>query len=405
MSGQPGKITCKVKDEYTLFVTVRGSKLPGHITERHLVEHFQEYNSFIVNTEIVRKKDKRFAFIKFNSAEKATAAMHSYQDSLLLNTYLLTINYGQKTVPVQPDPMPSLSPLGPCQTVTYLGLPTVTDHESQVSGSCQHSIQLGRGGLMSLPQSRSADLLVSQDKSYVLFVRVRNSKFPEDVGDSDLRSHFARFGSHIVDAFVSRNPKTNDSSGYGFVAFSSHDVAKNAMRELQGSKLLGRFSLYIRFDGLRHVQQLKHDVEKEEPLQITFERQLYLKHCFFSSPTPLSMALQKSLPVKLFLKGEFIMLRGTTSDILKATALIDANPLISNLISAAHTDTWTARFVGFLEDLFLNQTRKDVLCLLRKLPGQDDLRQEILFNVHIFSHDHAILQSTLKEIKVSKLLN
>ena len=382
------KTTCRVKDDCTLYITVKGSKLPYHITERHLLQHFKAFESSIINIEIIKKKEKRYAFIKFNSAEMATAAMQALQESLLDNTYLLTINYGQKTVPglVQPGPTLSLSPL-----MTPVS-PTTAECDSQI-GEPGRSIQLYRS-------------LGSAKNDYVLFVRVRNSKFPDHIGDSDLRNHFAKFNCHIVDAFISRNPTTNESSGYGFVAFSSHEAAKNAMRELQGSKLHGRFSLYIRFDGLRCIQHLKPDDKKEEPLEITFEKQLYLKHCFFASPTPLSTALQRSLPVKVYLKGEFIMLQGTNSNILQATTLINTNPLISNLISATHSETWTIQFIGFLEDKFLkqiNQTRKDVVCLVRKTPGQEGLEQgSILFSVYVFSHDHVLLQTTVKEIKVSE---
>ena len=132
------------------------------------------------------------------------------------------------------------------------------------------------------------------ESSYVLFVRVRNSKFPDYIGDSDLRSHFVEFDDHIVDVLISRNPKTNESCGYGFVAFSSYSAAKSAMRELQGSKLHGKFSLYIRFEGLRH---LKHSIPSEAkkevhvPLQLSNEQLIYLKQCFFISPTPLSLSL------------------------------------------------------------------------------------------------------------------
>ena len=97
----------KMKDECTLYVTVKGSKLPDAIGKMHLLQHFREFSSSIIDIELVHKKDKRYAFIKFTSGDVATAAMQSLQGAMLVGTYLLTINYGQKTV--QPTHM--VSPL------------------------------------------------------------------------------------------------------------------------------------------------------------------------------------------------------------------------------------------------------------------------------------------------------
>lgn len=53
--------TQKVKDECTLYVTVKGSKLPDDIGKQHLLQHFREFYSSVTDIELIRKKDKRYA--------------------------------------------------------------------------------------------------------------------------------------------------------------------------------------------------------------------------------------------------------------------------------------------------------------------------------------------------------
>lgn len=164
-------------------------------------------------------------------------------------------------------------------------------------------------------------------------------------------------------------------------------------------------SFLCTFDGLRHSQHLSmrpNDTEREVPLQLPFEQLLYLKHCFFTAPTALSTALVRSLPVKLVLKDESIMLYGTGAAIWKATSLICENPLIRNLKSSCYTKTWGHAFVCLLKDSFLNQVneeRKDILCIVGNIMGEE-LRQDVMFTMYIFSHDHEVLYATVKNLMV-----
>ena len=259
-----------MKDECTLYVTVKGSKLPDTIGKMHLLQHFREFSSSIIDVEIIHKKDKRYAFIKFTSGDAATAAMQSLQGTMLVGTYLLTINYGQKTV--QPTHM--VSPL--------------VHHEEYI-----HSHQS------------------------------------------------------------------------------------------EGGMFRGKYS------------------EREVPLQLPFEQLLYLKHCFFVSPTALSTALMTSLPVKLVLEDESIMLHGTRAAIKKATSLICENPLIRNLTSSRYSKTWSHIYVCLLQDLFLtpiNEARKDIVCIVGN--KREGLQQDLLFTVYIFSHDREVLHATVKKLMV-----
>ena len=400
----------KIKDECTLYVTVKGSKLPDDINKRHLLQHFQEFNSSIIDVELVCKKEKRYAFIKFVSGDMATAAMQSLQGSMLAGRYLLTINYGQKTVSAtEPEPQPQQAVAPKCTVMSTCSMvsPPIRHGECSQSGLQRKHSQTDSSIAASnlIPEkSTAAGCHRSTDSGHAICVRVRNSKFPSYIGDSDLRSHFSDFHSHIVDAFIHCNPQTGESCGYGFVIFDTHLAAKAALKQLQGSKLHEKFSLYIRFEGLRRSKHFRAvDTEREVPLQLSFEKLLYLKHCFFTSPTALSTALMRSLPVKLMLIDECIILYGTSIAVWKATSLICENPLVHNLKSSCYTETWGHIFVEFLQDLFLspiNEARKDILCILRK-ESEDTQQDLIMFTVYIFSHDHEILDATTKKIIVS----
>ena len=137
----------KIKDECTLYVTVKGSKLPDDINKRHLLQHFREFNSSIIDVELVHKKEKRYAFIKFVSGDTATAAMQSLQGSMLAGRYLLTINYGQKTVSVtEPEPEPQPQPqqavaskFTVMSTCSMVSPPICHGEYSQSDFQCKHS--------------------------------------------------------------------------------------------------------------------------------------------------------------------------------------------------------------------------------------------------------------------------
>jgi hypothetical protein len=270
--------TQRIKDECTLYVTVKGSKLPDDVDKMHLWQHFQEFNSSITDVELVHKKGKHYAFIRFTSGGMATAAMQSLQGSMLMGTYLF-INYGKKTVPAT--------------------LPLVAD--------------AGR------PATKS-----------------------------------------------SCSPMMSP-------------VIHHGLRPLRSS-----------------------DTEREVPLQLPFKQLLYLKYCFFVSLTPLSTALMGSLPVKLVLKDECIMLYGTSVAIRKAKSLISGNPLVCNLKSSCYTETWGHVLVYLLQDSFLNpinEINKDIVCIIGN--KREVLQHDLMFTVYIFSHDQEILHATVKRLTVS----
>ena len=204
----------KEKDECTLFVSIRGQKLPDYITGQHLKQHFEQFEQFehvIVSSKVQREKDtmksKGYAFINFTSSAAASQAMHTLQGSLLRGKFPLNIRKyvrkgSEKGAACAPD----------------------SDTES-VSDSD------------------------SDSTNTTLYVGVFNSKFPNYVNSRHLREHFSEFEHSIENAMIVRDMQTKETKGYGFVTFTSHAAAEVAMKKLRGSKLHGKFKLFINFRG------------------------------------------------------------------------------------------------------------------------------------------------------------
>ena len=90
-----------------------------------------------------------------------------------------------------------------------------------------------------------------------LFVTVDQSKFPDYINRKHLRDHFSEFDGDIVNTIIVRDLSTRKSKGYGFVEFSSASVAANAMSKFRGSKLRGKFPLFL---GYRRRKQSEGDL-------------------------------------------------------------------------------------------------------------------------------------------------
>ena len=203
----------KEKDDSTLFISVRGQKLPDYITGKHLKEHFEQFQHVIVNSKVQREKDtmksKGYAFINLTSSAAASEAMQTFQGSLLRGKFPLKIKkYVQK---------------GPAKGAACT-LSADSDTES-ISDSD------------------------SDSTNTTLYVGVFNSKFPNYVNSRHLQEHFSEFEHSIDNAMIVRDMQSKETKGYGFVTFTSHAAAEVAMKKLRGSKLHGKFRLFINFKG------------------------------------------------------------------------------------------------------------------------------------------------------------
>jgi RNA recognition motif-containing protein len=201
----------KESNNSTLFVSIRGQKLPDYITGQHLRQHFEQFEHAIVSSKVQREKDtmksKGYAFIKFTSSSAASEAMRTLQGSLLRGKFPLKIKkYVQRN-------------------------PTT--------------------GAACLPDSDSESISDSDSDSSntTLYVGVFDSKFPNYVNSGHLRKHFSEFEHTIENAMIVRDMQTKQTKGYGFVTFTSHASAEVAMKKLRGSKLHGKFKLFINFKG------------------------------------------------------------------------------------------------------------------------------------------------------------
>lgn len=203
----------KQNKDSTLFVSIRGQKLPDYITGQHLKQHFQQFEHVIVNSKVQREKDtmksKGYAFINFTSSSAANEAMRTLQGSLLRGRFPLKIKkYARK-------------------------------------GSAK--------GATCLPDSDTESISDSDSDSTntTLYVGVFDSKFPNYINSGHLRNHFSEFEHTIENAMIVRDMQTKQTKGYGFVTFTSHAAAEVAMKKLRGSKLHGKFKLFINFKGRR----------------------------------------------------------------------------------------------------------------------------------------------------------
>ena len=198
----------RARDESTLFVSVKGSRLPHYITGQHLREHFKEFEDAIVSARVWREKDtvksRGYGFIKFLSSVTASEAKRKLDGSYLRGKFPLNVKYARK------DPeMCSVSE---------------SDSDSNEDSDSE-----------------------SSSTTCTLYVGAFKSKFPNHINTGHLRQHFSEFEHSIENAMIIRDAKTKQTKGYGFITFTSHADAKTAMIRLRGSKLLGKFKLFINF--------------------------------------------------------------------------------------------------------------------------------------------------------------
>ena len=481
----------KTKDECTLFVTVKGSQLPQYITGQHIKEHFEQFSDDIVTSRVWREKEtmksKGYAFIEFTSSSIATEAMRTLQGSLLRGKFPLLIKYAKQSsdsgssvvasdsdsdvesendsdsatlyVGVFNSKFPNYVNSGHLkqhfadfeeyiknamivrdmltkETKGY-GFVTFTSHAAaelamkKLRGSKLHgkfklyiNMKEGEGSRSTTPSlshSRASSTIdlsspctllddCSTDQSEgacTLYVSVQKSKFPNHINSRHLESHFSEFNEHMKKAIIVRDMKTKESKGFGLVTFSSHTVALGAMRKLRGSKLNGKFSLFIRLKDKTKHSTLACPVEDEEslvPLRGTPEQLLYLRYRFYNFPTGVSSGLMKSLPAQVIVRDGTLYLLGTENARRRSTSQIHASELLQNLKSCDFSEIWDRYFVNQLCDTILppiNNSEQDILCIITE--KQEQGPDKISFAVQLFSHSIMILQETHQKLTVSAL--
>ena len=363
----------------TLYVGVFDSKFPNYVNSRHLREHFSEFEHSIENAMIVRdmktKQTKGYGFVTFTSHAAAELVMKKYRSSKLHGKFKLFINFkGSKGSASRTlsSTTPSLSPSRASSTVDLSCF--LEDETEQSEGDCK------------------------------LYVNVNRSKFPNYINSRHLEAHFSEYKDHIKKAIIVRDFRTKRSKGYGFVTFKSQSVAETAMKRLHGSKLDGKFSLFISIkkDDMEWQSSPVEDEKVLVPLSQSTEELLYLRYRFYTSPTIASLALKKSLSAELMLRENTLYLYGTQSAVSRSTSQIRASTLLQNLQTLAFHGTWNQTFIIQLQDSILpkiNESEEDVVCILSSQHEQGP--NSISFTVQIFSHNYKNLQEAHRKLNVS----
>ena len=180
-------------DVKTLHVGVMKSKFPNYITSSHLQQHFSEFEDDIEKAMIIRdletKESKGYGLVIFTSHEAAERAMSTLKGTKLRGKFPLFMRFDKKPGSLKSDCVPR--------------------------ASCE------------------------------LFFRAMKSKLPNYIKKGHIREHFTEFESDIVSVVVVCDRETKQSKGFGFIKFTSHQVAMDAQKKLHGSMLQDKFHLYV----------------------------------------------------------------------------------------------------------------------------------------------------------------
>ncbi len=182
------------------------------------------------------------------------------------------------------------------------------------------------------------------------------------------------------------------------------NLAETATKKLRGSKLDGKFSLFISVKK-DDMEQQSSPIEEEkvlEPLHRSTEELLYLRYRFYTSPTVASLALKNSLAAELVLRENGLYLHGTQAAVSRSISQVRTSTLLHNLQTLAFQGTWNPCFILQLKESILpgiNQSDEDVVCILSSQHEQGP--NSTSFTVQIYSHNYKILQEAYQKLNVS----
>jgi len=176
-----------------------GSGLPRHTNEQHLRDHFEEFEQWITNVEIVRDRFtndcKGYGYVTFSTIEIAREAKAALYHSKLMG---VRVNVNFRTSSRQ-------LPIGD----------RIVQEDQQ-----------------------------AEDSDSIATVVVKtNPHLPSYVSSSDLKSHFKGFESDIANAYVIKDVTHQYSLGAGVVQFSSVKAADYATEKMINTKILGEYKI------------------------------------------------------------------------------------------------------------------------------------------------------------------
>ena len=108
------------------------------------------------------------------------------------------------------------------------------------------------------PKLKDIDSAMEHNPSTLYVGAIKGkSKFPDDIKGEDLKKHFSKYGADILKANIVRDhgiPK-----GYGFVTFSSYEIAESVRKEFHGTHVRG---CLIRLDHYKNT-----NVKSKKPIK------------------------------------------------------------------------------------------------------------------------------------------
>ena len=250
--------------ETVIYVCAKYTLLPDYINSKHLRKHFQEFNEHIVHVLIIRdqvtKKTKGYGFITFTSQAAATAAIQKFNGSKLLGKYELLVKFKR-----------SKQSLSGSSFALAADTCTTSERMPSSSASTASATFLPKGPCSDSVQSESDT--DSVDEECVIYVRPKYKVFPNYISNKHLYDHFQEFRKYILHARIVRDQATKKSKGFGFITFTSHSAAQTAIERFSGSKLDGKFELFVaegRKRGQKSGNQRSHSSPKRSSLTSTF---------------------------------------------------------------------------------------------------------------------------------------
>ena len=242
-------------DSWKVFVGSLNSKqLPKSIQHFHLLRHFKDFESHIVQAFILKDKEtkqsKGCGFVQFRSKEAAQAAIDKLHGSQL-HGCTLKLEFARKRALSKSEPGTRFQKTHKNSTPTTT-VPFSSPRKGQGKQveppptSCTYShgkmlstsatlVGLSLHGEESPPEEH----LLSTEACRVFVGGLGKSRLPKSVHDHHLHDHFLKFKPAILNAYIARHKETKQSKGHGFILFVSREVAQRAIAELNGSTLMG----------------------------------------------------------------------------------------------------------------------------------------------------------------------
>ena len=244
-------------ETWKVFVGSLNSKqLPSSVQTNHLQQHFEDFMPSIVRAYIVldkkTKQSKGYGFVQFRSKEAAQEAIDKLNGSQL-HGCILKLEFARKKVlsNCESDTDLPKSPKYSAPTTTAL-LPSPKKGQAQLQQqvgypptNSAYSATNATTVLVGLPlvaqgeQSPRQKYFAPTETCRVFVGGAGKSRLPETVQDCHLHHHFQEFDPAVVNAYIERHKETKQSKGYGFIQFTSPEVAQRAIAKMNGSILEG----------------------------------------------------------------------------------------------------------------------------------------------------------------------